>query len=151
MFLTKVRPGIRRNPVVVNHNFDQLFNQLLNVPAQKVVNRKAVAQRPAVNVIEADDHFRIDVAAPGLNKEDFKVEVENDTLTISAKKEEVATEGETFTRREFKYLEFERQFHLPETIDVNQITATMKNGILSLNLAKKEEAKELPPRKIDIA
>lgn len=151
MFLTKVRPSVKRNPVFVNHNFDQLFKQLMNAPTSKATSKNNMSQRPAVNVLEAEDHFRIDVAAPGLSKEDFKIEVEKETLSISAKKESTKEENEKFTRREFQYAEFKRNFHLPETIDTDKITATMKNGILSLTLAKKEEAKELPPRKIEVA
>lgn len=147
MFLTRVRPNINRRPSF-NNDFDQLFHHFFHTPTTKVAQKRVATQRPAVNVVEADDHFRIDVAAPGMNKGDFNINVENDTLTIAAKKEENTENKEKYTRREFRYVAFKRSFHLPETIDVDKITATMKNGILSLTLGKKEEAKELPPQRI---
>ncbi|MCK6691468.1 MAG: Hsp20/alpha crystallin family protein [Thermoanaerobaculia bacterium] len=102
----------------------------------------AVAVQPVVNILETADGFRIEVAAPGLNKEDFKISVEKNLLTISAQKENArAEEGVKVHRREFAYGAFERVFRLPETIDTNQIKANFKNGILYVNLDKKAETK----------
>ncbi|HFA48794.1 MAG TPA: Hsp20/alpha crystallin family protein [Bacteroidetes bacterium] len=106
---------------------------------------------PAVNVVETDDGYRIEVAAPGLDKKDFEVKVDKDLLTISAHKEvENETTNEKYTKREFSYTEFARNFHLPETVDPNAISADYKNGILNVTLAKKEEAKPVPPKTIKI-
>jgi HSP20 family protein len=103
-----------------------------------------VKTNPAVNVTETPDNFRIEVAAPGLEKKDFNVAVENDLLTISSKKTaEEKTDSEKFTRREFNYFEFKRSFQLPDTVDVNAINASYEAGILTLTLPKKEEAKPL--------
>lgn len=107
--------------------------------------------RPAVNIIETDDDYRIDLAAPGLGKEDFNLNVEDSVLTISAKKEVEKKEGVIYTRREFNYVEFAHSFSLSETIDLEQINAAFNNGILSVTLAKKEEAKPQPAKKIEVA
>ena len=87
---------------------------------------------------------------PGLSKSDFEINVEKDVLTVSAKVEKENEESVKYSRKEFNYNEFKRTFHLPETIDTSKIEANFNNGILTLTLAKKEEAKELPPRKIAI-
>jgi HSP20 family protein len=107
---------------------------------------------PAVNVIENENGFKIELAAPGLKKEDFKVNVVENTLTISAEQEAKKEEtGEKFTRKEFSYSSFKRSFTLPKTVDGEQISATYNEGILVLALPKKEEAKPKEPRLIEIA
>ncbi len=96
---------------------------------------------PSVNIVESEDKFRIDVAAPGLSKGDFKIELNDDVLTISSEKEfENESEGEIYTRREFGYNPFSRSFGLPESVDGEKIKASYKNGILSVTLPKKKEA-----------
>lgn len=96
--------------------------------------------QPAVNIVETTTGFRVDLAAPGLAKEDIAIKVEQKQLVISAKKaEENATDGETYRRREFQYNAFERTFRLPETIDTDQVKATFNNGVLSVTLEKKAE------------
>lgn len=106
---------------------------------------------PAVNISEHDEHWEIQVAAPGLKKEDFKLELDNNLLTISfEKKEESETTGK-FTRREFSYSSFKRSFTLPEgTIDSNNIEAQYTDGLLTLTLPKNEEVKNKPKRTIQI-
>ncbi|WP_439556053.1 Hsp20/alpha crystallin family protein [Dyadobacter sp.] len=107
---------------------------------------------PAVNVVESKEGFRIEVAAPGLQKSDFKLNLEKDQLTISAHKEQNSEEaGEKYTRREFKYNSFQRTFTLPNSIDGDKIEANYGDGILSVLLPKREEAKEKPARQIEIA
>lgn len=113
--------------------------------------KSTIKNRPAVNIIETDDNYRIELAAPGLGKEDFHLNVEDSVLTISAKKEMEKKEGENFTRREFNYNEFTHSFSLSEVIDLEQISAVFNQGILVVTLAKKEEAKPQPARKIEIA
>lgn len=105
---------------------------------------------PSVNVAENETTFRLEVAAPGLAKEDFKVNIEDKTLTISAEKtvENETKEGEKFLRREFGYSTFKRSFTLPETIDIANIKATYENGVLHLTLPKVEVKKAL--KTIDI-
>ena len=107
---------------------------------------------PAVNITESKDDFKINVAAPGLSKEDFKIDLHNKILTISSEKEEKKEENnEKFTRREFSYSSFKRSFGLPELVDTDNINATYKDGILMIEIPKREEAKEKPARQITIS
>ena len=108
---------------------------------------------PAVNIEEKEDKYILEMAAPGKSKKDFNIELDNDLLMISSEiKEENQTEDKerNFTRREFSYESFKRSFTLPETIDTTKIKAAYKNGVLSLDLPKREEAKTQPKRMIDI-
>jgi HSP20 family protein len=107
---------------------------------------------PAVNIIESKDDYRIEVAAPGLDKTDFRINIENNVLTISAEKEEKNEEkDERFMRREFNYSSFARSFTLPESMDTDKIVAKHKDGVLHVIVPKKEEAKEKPARTIKIS
>jgi HSP20 family protein len=106
---------------------------------------------PAVNIVENKDEYRIDMAAPGLNKEDFKINLENNVLTVSSEKEERREEKEQkYMRKEFSYFSFNRSFTLPMTVDSEKIKATQKDGILQILIPKKEEARVKPMREIKI-
>jgi HSP20 family protein len=95
------------------------------------------ADVPAVNVKEEDKGFHVDVAAPGMEKGDFMVNIDNDTLTISAEKELNEEESnEKYSRKEFSYSSFSRSFVLPKTADKNKIEAKYENGILALFIPK---------------
>ncbi len=110
------------------------------------------ASTPAVNIVEGKDEYRIEVAAPGLEKKDFKINLENDLLTISANKEESKEEkDEQYTRREFSYNSFSRTFTLPDFVEGDKISAEHKKGILSIHVPKREEAKIKPAMEIAIA
>lgn len=107
---------------------------------------------PALNIKEGEDKFEIELAAPGFAKKDFNITIEDGCLNISAEKSTTAEEKEdNYTRQEFSYNSFERSLQLPETVKEEAIKATYKDGILSFNLAKKEEAKKQPPKKIEIS
>lgn len=109
---------------------------------------------PAVNIQETEDMFKVEVAAPGKTREDFNIELDNDVLTISAeeKKENETTEKNgRFTRKEFSYSNFKRAFSLPDTVNSEEISASYENGVLMINLPKKEEAKVQPKRMIEIS
>ncbi len=107
---------------------------------------------PSVNIKETSDNYLLELAVPGLEKEDFSVQVNNDQITISAeKKVEHSSDDESFNRREFNYASFSRSFPLPETVDTEAIQARYVNGILKITLGKKEEAKPVPPKRIDIS
>jgi HSP20 family protein len=109
---------------------------------------------PAVNVKESEDAFQIEVAAPGMAKGDFKVNLENNVLTISSeKKEEKKDEGKgLYTRREFSYQSFQRSFTIPENLaEGEKISAKYSDGLLSISLPKKEEVKPKPAREIKIS
>jgi HSP20 family protein len=107
---------------------------------------------PAVNIVESKDDFRVDVAAPGLRKEDFKINLENNTLTISSEREETRGDNndDHYMRREFSYSKFSRSFSLPNSVDTNHIKASHKDGVLHISIPKKEEAKVKPAREIAI-
>ncbi len=107
---------------------------------------------PAVNLAENNDEYRIEVAAPGLEKNDFKIDLENDVLTISSEKEvKDEQKDEKFMRCEFNYSKFSRSFTLPESANVEKIKANHKDGILYVRIPKKEETKQKPPKQIDIS
>lgn len=106
---------------------------------------------PAVNVIEDETHFSIEVAAPGVSKEDFKINLENDLLTISTKQSENKEEVEKkYLRKEFSYSTFKRSFQLPDTIDVEKIRANHDSGILTIELPKKAEVVQNAHREIEV-
>ncbi len=107
---------------------------------------------PAVNIVESKDDFKIEVAAPGLNKEDFKIDLENNVLTVSSEREEKKeADEEKVMRKEFSFYSFTRSFTLPITVNAEKIEATHKDGILYITIPKKEEAKEKPARQIKIS
>jgi HSP20 family protein len=109
---------------------------------------------PAVNVIENNDEFRIEVAAPGLDKNDFKVDLENNVLSISSEKEmknEEEDKSGKFMRREFSYSSFKRSFTIPQSVDAEKINAKHKDGVLYISIPKKDEAKQKPPKQISIS
>ena len=112
---------------------------------------KLHATVPAVNIKENETGFELQLAVPGAKKEDFKIEVDNELLTISSegKTENVETK-ENFTRKEFSYTAFKRAFTLPETVDGSKIDAAYEDGVLKLALPKKEEALPKPKRLIEI-
>ena len=95
-----------------------------------------------VNIKETENDYVLEVVAPGFQKEDFKINLDNNTLTISAeKKEEKENQNEKFVRKEFKQQSFKRSFTIDENIDAENISAKYVNGVLTLNLAKKQEVK----------
>ena len=107
---------------------------------------------PAVNVSEEEDKFTIEVAAPGLNKADFRVMVENNVLTISSeKKDENEEKGKNYMRKEFNFTAFSRSFTLPENVEEEKIQAKHKDGILHVVVPKSDKEKSRPGRAIDIS
>jgi HSP20 family protein len=107
---------------------------------------------PAVNIKESADEFKVEVAAPGMEKKDFNITLDGNQLTISsAKQYENAKKEENYTRREFGYQSFTRTFQLPkDVVDAEKIMATYENGLLQLTIPKKEEAKVKGPKQITI-
>ncbi|MGV0940117.1 MULTISPECIES: Hsp20/alpha crystallin family protein [Empedobacter] len=109
-------------------------------------------QFPAVNIKENEDSFEILLAAPGLNKEDFSIEIDENILKISSEfKQNEEVKEEKFSRKEFNFSSFKRAFTLPETINEDKIEASYVNGILQLVLPKKEEALPKEKRSIQIS
>ncbi len=109
-------------------------------------------QAPAVNIKETGNNYEIIMAAPGLEKKDFKIDVNGTLITISAEREEEKEEekDDLYTRKEYSYSSFSRSFTLPENIDSSKIDATYVHGELKLLLPKKEEAKKTSHQKINV-
>lgn len=130
------------NPI--NRSFDGLMNELFNelpISFGKSL-REDVLHFPPVNIVEKNDFYHIELAAPGMEKADFNVKLDEKVLTISTeKKEEKSTENEKMIRKEFSYKSFKRSFTLDDKIDAANITAKYENGILKLDLPKKEDVK----------
>ena len=116
--------------------------------------RSTGATLPSVNVRETNDDFIIEVAAPGMRRDDFKVELDNNILSISAEiegKNEAPDQNGNYNRREFNYQSFQRSFSLPETkVEGAKISAKYKDGILYIAVPKREEVKVKPARQITV-
>lgn len=108
---------------------------------------------PSVNIKEDTDAYHVEMAAPGFEKGDFKIELDNDVLTISSEKkvENEANEGEQYSKQEFSYQSFCRSFTLPSTVESEKISAKYESGILKVEIPKQEEAKPKPAKVIAIS
>lgn len=126
-----------------NDVFDAVFNDTF-------FNDRMVARVPAVNISETEHNYHVELAAPGLKKEDFKLNLERNNLSISV---EQASENQdnqkNYSKREYSYSSFVRSFTLPESADDSQIDATYTDGVLRIDIAKREEAKAVR-RQIEI-
>ncbi|MBI3135287.1 MAG: Hsp20/alpha crystallin family protein [Bacteroidetes bacterium] len=120
--------------------FGNLFNHAwTNVPQNF---REPFGNIPAVNISESETEFKIEMAVPGKNKEDFKIDVKETILTISAEKiESTEKKEENYTRREYDFQSFRRSFRLPEIADSENTSATYTDGILTISVPKKEVKK----------
>jgi len=134
---------VKFNPEKKNSSLLPGFNDIFeSVLGDTFFTDRRLSNVPAVNISESADHYHIELAAPGLKKDDFRVSVERDMLTISTEtKNENLSEGRTYNRKEYSYSAFTRSFTLPESADIEKINASYNDGILKLELPKKEEAK----------
>ena len=116
-------------------------------------NHEAEATLPAVNIKENADAFKVEMAVPGFDKKDFKINLDHNILTISSEKkvENEHKNGERYTCRAYSYQSFSRSFTLPEAANGDKISAKYENGILDIEIPKREEAKPKPMRQIAIA
>ena len=132
------------NPI--NKTFDGLMNELFNelpINFGKSI-REDVLHFPPANIIEKNDLYQIALSAPGMVKADFIIKLDGKILTISSeKKTETVAENEKMIRKVFSYKSFQRSFTIDEKIDATNITARYENGILKLELPKKEEVKKV--------
>lgn len=140
-------------PVVSDFlNSDRLFPTVfdLNTDLFRLNDLSSVV--PNANIAENEKDYKIEVAAPGLEKKDFKVQVENGILTVSGEKEEEdKEERKNYKRREFSYRSFSRSFTLPENSLPDKIEAKYDNGILTLSLPKKEIEVSKPVKQIKVS
>ncbi|SDS40158.1 HSP20 family protein [Formosa sp. Hel1_31_208] len=153
--------NVPKNGSLVNSNSNQNFPTLSNwlddifnrdLPSVVTSNFNTGITLPKVNIKESADDFTVEMAVPGLKKSDFQIDIDNQVLSISTEtKEENKHKEENYTRREFSYSSFKRTFALPESVNDEKINASYNEGILSILLPKKEEAKQKPARSIKIS
>ena len=141
----------KNNGIITTQPFGKFMDDFFNRSISDLVGTDFTHESPAVNVIEKDDSFELEVAAPGLDKGDFKVEIEKDYLTISAEKEENTEDhSPDYKRKEYNFQKFTRRFRLPNTVDKSTLKAKYLQGILKVSVHKTPEAKEQGPRTINI-
>ena len=135
MTLVNFNNRTRNTAPYFNNVFDSLFSDA-------VTKNKMVDKSPNVNIFENENAYVIELAAPGLKKEDFQINLKKDTLSVWAEvKKDESELAKDFTRKEFDYSSFARSFNLPEAADGDKITAEYKDGILNININKKDDAK----------
>jgi len=140
---------IRRNPMGIN--LPEWFEDFFSTEMPDLSSMRRTNSIPAVNIAEQADKYIIQVAAPGYTKDDFSVDVDNNVLSIfSEKKNESNETNGNFTKREFNFSSFRRTFTLPDTANVEGIQAKYENGILVVEISKKEAAIIKPKRSISI-
>jgi len=106
---------------------------------------------PAVNITEDKDSYEVSLAVPGMKKDDFKIDLDGNMLSISCEKEDqTETTDKKFTRKEYNYSSFSRSFTLPEEVDFEKIDASYENGLLKLVLPRKEDAKKIMAKQIAV-
>lgn len=136
MTFVKFKNNGQLTDTMLNKMFHPLYNDFFAHSAQD-----SSTTIPAVNISENSEKFQIELAAPGLTKEDFHIKLEKDVLSIStSKKTEEVVEGTKYTRKEFGFHSFKRSFNLPETADQENIGAEYKDGVLFVSIAKRKEA-----------
>ncbi|QNK61155.1 Hsp20/alpha crystallin family protein [Pedobacter sp. PAMC26386] len=136
MTLVNFNNRTRSHAPYFNNVFDSLFSEALN-------KNYTINKVPGVNILESDTSYTIELAAPGLEKSDFQINLKKDTLSVWAEKKEADGEvKKNYSRKEFDYLSFARSFALPESIDAEKISAEYLNGILTIAIGKKVEVKE---------
>jgi HSP20 family protein len=123
---------------------------LSDFPYLKMYNRDSASHFPGANIKEHNDSFVIELEAPGIEKDNLKLDLEKDKLIVRFK-DDMDRSVENFTHREFDYRSFERSFLVPDSVDKEKITALSRNGILYINLPKREENIDKGPRTINIS
>ncbi|MDN3670540.1 Hsp20/alpha crystallin family protein [Echinicola jeungdonensis] len=140
--------------------FNSSLNELFDMPffnspffdTSSMWRGRSMSRVPATNICETDAEFIVELAAPGMKKNDFHVDVDNNLLEIKVEKEEKSDVKKTnYTRKEYDYSAFYRSFNLPETIKADKIKAEYENGILRVHLPKVEASKKKPIKEISIS
>ena len=127
--------------------FNDVFDSILN---DTFFSDRMMTKVPAANISESADHFHVELAAPGLKKEDFKLKLERDVLSISVEQvHEDQKQERNYAKREYSYSSFVRSFTFPEMADQNGIEAKYNDGVLCIDIPKREEAK-VQSRQIEI-
>lgn len=144
---------IRRGETIpsIFNDFFRPWGSLFDTNGGSMFNNLNPMNIPAVNIAEKKERFEINLAAPGMKKDDFNIDVDGNVLTISAEtKEEKEEKDERYTRKEFSYSSFSRSFTLPEGVNKDKIDASYENGVLLLTLPKTEEAKKAASKHISV-
>lgn len=128
-------------------DFSDVFDSFLN---DTFFNDRMVAHVPAANISESEDHYHVELAAPGLEKEDFKIHLDRNVLNISVAREHESNDRQrNYSKREYSYSSFVRSFTLPDSADAENIEAAYTDGVLQIAIAKREDAKAVR-RQIEI-
>jgi len=128
---------------------NSMLDEMLNVLANNEISEKCACGCVAANISENEGAYRIDLSVPGFTREDIKINLEKNVLTIKSEKKSEEEEGK-YLRREFTTADFERRFILPKHVDTDKISATAENGILGIVIPKKEQVVEKVTREISI-
>ena len=139
-------------PFFPTRSLNQVFDNLFNRPLSDMIGSDLVVTNPSVNIKDTDDAFIIELAAPGLDKNNFNVKIEDNYLKISYEHSTNSEEkkDDNYTRREFRYTSFSRSFQLPEIVDAENIKGNYQEGILSVTLPKNKQAVENKVKSIEI-
>lgn len=133
-------------------NFFDIFDGILGNDIAEFSGSDCLAKAPSVNIIEAENSYDLELAVPGFNKENISINVENEVLTIKGEtKTEKEDNKKSYTRREFSYSSFTRSFNLNDQVRGDKIGADYKDGILTVTIPKKEEAKKGLAREVKIS
>ena len=144
----------RKNNVTGLPSFSSWFDNFFDnsIGTEFLSNFNTGITLPAVNIKETNNDFILELAIPGMKKSDFIIDVENKILSISSEvTKEQEEKDEIYTRREFGYSSFKRTFTLPDSIESDKVKASYEDGILMVTLPKREEAKQKPPKRIEIS
>lgn len=142
---------VKYDPFAPAKGLRNIFDDFFNRNLADYFGNEFTISTPSVNVVEKDNHYRIEVAAPGLEKQDFELSVDKGNLNISARREnQTESKDEHYTRREFNYTSFQRSFQLPDHVNADQISANYDKGVLSITLPKREVSKASVGQTIEI-
>ena len=146
MSLVKFNPA-KRNEGSLLPGFNDVFDSILN---DTFFSERLVARVPAANISESEDHYYVELAAPGLKKEEFKISLDRNVLSISVEQQNGSHDDQkNYTKKEFSYTSFVRSFTLPDSANAESIEAAYIDGVLKIDIAKREEAK-MVRRQIEI-
>lgn len=140
---------IKWNPQSNQFPFSGLFNEFFRSDISDFIN-DVQGNIPAANITESDSYYQVELAVPGYSKENFSINLDKNLLILKGRKER-KEEDVKYLRKEYSYEVFQRSFYLPQTADLEKITASYEDGILKVVIAKKEEAKVKPVREIKIS
>lgn len=145
--VTKTESG-KIKPAIFTGLFDPFFKRQFS----DWMGKDFIETIPNVNILETPSAYHVEMAAPGLKKDDFSIKMDGDVVTISGSRQsEQTTEGKEFTRREYNYSSFSRSFTVPQQVDQNKITASYTDGVLKVDFPKMETKEATGAKKIKVS